>query len=182
MYGEGAVIDSNGLVTTIPQQLKPPTGGGVAAGPGGLVTGLSVSGGGYTDTPYVQVSGGDGTGATAVAIIDYTTGNLTGIKLTNPGVGYSVPPTFTLIGGGGTNANGAIAGTATIAPNVNTGGLTKVGTGTLILTGNNTFTGGVSLNAGTLAINIPTALGKWRAYDGRRGGRHRRHNRDSVYN
>ena len=64
------------------------------------MNGLTVSGTGFIDTPYVQVTGGDGTGASAVAVIDYTTGNLTGIRLTNPGTGYTIAPTFTLVGGG----------------------------------------------------------------------------------
>ncbi len=157
VWGEGAVIDSNGQTITIAQQLQPPAGNGVAAAAGGLVAGLTTSGGGYVDTPYVQVTGGDGTGASAIAVID-ANGNLTGIRLTNPGVGYTVAPTFTLVGGSPGNT-GAISGTPTLAPNVTTGGLTKVGTGTLILTGNNSYTGGTSVNAGTLALNSVTGIG-----------------------
>ena len=151
------MIDSNGQTITIAQQLTPPAGNGVAAAAGGLVAGLTTSGGGYVDTPYVQVSGGDGTGASAIAVID-ANGNLTGIRLTNPGVGYTVAPTFTLVGGSPGNT-GAISGTPTLAPNVTTGGVTKVGTGTLVLSGNNSFTGGTTVNAGTLALNSVTGIG-----------------------
>ncbi|TSA31699.1 MAG: hypothetical protein D4R66_07010, partial [Opitutales bacterium] len=40
-----------------------------------------------------------------------------------------------------------------------TAGVTKFGVGTLVLDGNNTFTGGLQLNQGTLNINSTTALG-----------------------
>jgi autotransporter-associated beta strand protein len=40
-----------------------------------------------------------------------------------------------------------------------TGSLTKVGTGTLTLTGNNSYQGGTNLNAGTIAVGSNTALG-----------------------
>ena len=151
IYGEGAIIDTNGSNPTILQKLEPPTGSGVTA------TGLTVSGTGYVDIPYVQISGGGGFGATALAIID-ASGNLTGIKMTNPGVDYTGAPTFTLLGGG-PNATGSITGNATLAPNVTTAGLIKNGAGTLSLNGNNTYTGGTTVNGGTIAINTPTALG-----------------------
>ena len=130
---------------------------GVGANADGTVTGLTVSGSGYIDTPWVEVSGGGGTGATARAVIDYNTGALTSIILTNPGTNYTSAPTFTLIGGGN-GATGAIGGTAALAANAS-GSLTKVGNGTMALSGNNTFTGGVFLNAGTLGINSTNALG-----------------------
>ena len=39
------------------------------------------------------------------------------------------------------------------------GSLIKVGTGTLTLTGTNTYTGGTVVNAGTLTVNSAQALG-----------------------
>ena len=134
---------------------------------GVTATGLTVSGTGYVDTPYVQITGGGGFGATAVATIDYATGNLNGIKITNPGTDYTSAPTFTLLGGG-PNATGTVTGNASLVPNVTTAGLIKTGGGTLSLNGNNTYTGGTTVNGGTIAFNTPTALGNWSADDQRR--------------
>jgi fibronectin-binding autotransporter adhesin len=132
IYGGGATIDDGGNSITIGQALQAPTGDGVSA------TGLTVSGGGYIDTPVVTISGGGGTGAEAVATIN-ASGNLTGITITNPGTGYTSAPTFTLVGGGIGNT-GAVGGTASLVADVS-GGLTKQGVGTLTLTGASTYSG-----------------------------------------
>jgi hypothetical protein len=54
---------------------------------------------GYSKTiPLIPVtlSGGGGTGATAVASVSATTGKVTAISVTNPGLGYSSAPTITI--------------------------------------------------------------------------------------
>ncbi|MES2440745.1 MAG: autotransporter-associated beta strand repeat-containing protein [Verrucomicrobiota bacterium] len=140
----GAIIDTDTFDITIGQQLLAPTGSGVSA------SGLTVSGGGFIDTPIVMITG-DGTGATAVATIDGA-GNLTGITVTNPGTGYSTPPAFALVGGGIGNT-GVIGGTATLVTS-NGGGLTKTGTGKLTLTSVNTYKGDTTVTGGTLGIGI----------------------------
>ena len=113
VYSGNAKINTNGYDITIAEPLKAPTGNGVSA------TGLTVSGGGYIYAPVVSITNatGDtnGNGATAVATIDGS-GNLTGIVITSPGVGYTAPPTFTLVGGGLGNT-GAITGAATLVAN-----------------------------------------------------------------
>lgn len=146
VHAGGGTIDNGGFNITVAEPLLAPTGGGVSA------IGLTVSGGGYLDTPMVILTGGDGTGATAVATID-AAGNLTGIVMTNPGVNYTTPPTFTLYGGGFGNT-GAITGTATIVTNTS-GGMTFAGsgTGTTTVTGANTFTGPVTVSGGRLAMS-----------------------------
>ena len=62
----------------------------------------------------------------------------------------SVPTSTTIE----TNAN-----TATISSPISGGALTKVGTGTLTLTGNNTYTGTTTVNAGTLLLNNSAGSG-----------------------
>jgi fibronectin-binding autotransporter adhesin len=52
-------------------------------------------------------------------------------------------PTIGVVSGGSATVNSILAGTA---------GLTQAGPGTLILTGNNTYSGGTTISAGTLEI------------------------------
>jgi hypothetical protein len=65
------------------------------------VIGLDIiSGGfGYADPPTITISGGGGTGATAVATI--VEGAVVSITLTHAGRGYTSTPTVTITGGGG---------------------------------------------------------------------------------
>ena len=65
------------------------------------------SGYGYTSTPVVSISTSPGTTASAVAITTYRSGlgtsrSIDRIELTNPGAGYTVPPSVVFQGGGGT--------------------------------------------------------------------------------
>ena len=137
IYGGGAVIDSQSFNVGIGQALLAPSGNGVTA-----ITG---SGSGYVAPPVVQIIG-DGTGATAVAEID-ASGNITNFRVTNPGIGYSTAPTVNLVGGGGSGGC-----SATIGSNATTGGLTKLGAGTLTLSGASTYGGPTVISAGTLVL------------------------------
>jgi autotransporter-associated beta strand protein len=144
----GGTINNGGNAITIGQALLAPSGNGVSA------TGLTFSGGGYIDTPIVTITG-DGTGATAVANID-ASGNLTGITITNPGIGYTTA-SFTLSGGGIGNT-GSIGGTPTFVANTS-GGMTFTGSNITTLTGVNTYTGNTTVNAGsTLQVFDNAAL------------------------
>ena len=144
IYSGGAIIDDGGNTITIAQPLLAPTGNGVSSIP------VGTGGAGYLDTPVVTITGGGGVGATAVANV--SGGSVTGITITSPGTGYTSAPTVTLFGGGYSVA--ATLGTATIAPNVG-GGLTKQNSGTLTLSGANTYTGNTMVNGGTLEIVQP---------------------------
>jgi hypothetical protein len=90
------------LSNGIEQYTYGPTGGGVT---GGIVT---AGGSGYTSAPTVSITGGGGTGATAVATVNG--GLVSQIAMTNIGTGYTSPPTIGFTGGGGTGA----AATSTI--------------------------------------------------------------------
>jgi autotransporter-associated beta strand protein len=63
----------------------------------------------------------------------------------------------TLTVGSTNNLSGTFGGV--IADGTGAGGLTKAGTGTFTLTGANTYSGGTTLNAGTLNINNASAIG-----------------------
>jgi len=154
VYAGGAVFDSAGFDITVNQPLLAPTGNGVISIP------VLSGGSGYMGPPVVGISGGGGSGATAVAIMaDDGTGagtyRLESIVITCPGRDFSAPPTVTLHGG--LPVTPATLGTPTLGPN-SSGGLTKLGTGTLTLGGANTFTGPTLISGGALRANRPNVL------------------------
>lgn len=61
-------------------------------------------GGNYSSKPVVEISGGGGALAQAIAVWDRDTKTITSIALVNPGVGYTSVPTVTITGGGGSGA------------------------------------------------------------------------------
>jgi fibronectin-binding autotransporter adhesin len=147
-YAGGGTIDTNGQNITIGQNLLAPTGNGVATS--GTFTPIT----GLVGAPYVQVLG-TGTGATAQAIFNPSTGTVTGITVTNPGNGYTGTPTFNLFGGG---LSGTTVLNGTVAANTS-GGLTKIGSGTLTFTASNNYSGGTTISAGTLRAANASAFG-----------------------
>lgn len=56
----------------------------------------------YTSEPTVTLTGGGGTGATAIASV--SAGGVSAVTITNAGSGYTSPPTPSFTGGGGTGA------------------------------------------------------------------------------
>ena len=149
VYAGGATINDNGQAITIGQPLLGPAGSGVTA------IAVSAAGSGYIVPPQVIISGGGGGGVTAYATINPTNGAVTGIVVTCPGTGYLSNPTVTLAGGGG---GGATVGAVTTAPNAS-GGLTKLGGGTLTLMGTSTYTNNTLVSAGTLALGSGASIG-----------------------
>ena len=157
VYGGGGTIDNSGTSITISNALLAPT-----LGSGNGINGIAsfTAGAGYIGAPMVKivadVSDTTGIGATAVATINPATGELTGIAITNPGVGYTATPTFTLTGGGATTP----ATVTGAAPSTNSsGGMTFAGTGITTLSGANTYTGGTTVNSGCLQIAADAQLG-----------------------
>jgi autotransporter-associated beta strand protein len=146
----GGIIDTNGFNSGVNAVVRSPVDNGLTSIP------VTTGGSGYVGRPVVQITGGGGTGASAVANFDEATGAITGITITSPGSGYTSVPGIVLIGGGGT---GATIGTATIGTAGASGALTKIGAGTLSLAGNNTYTGGTIVNAGTLAVTNTVGSG-----------------------
>ncbi len=157
VYPGGAVIDSSNITITVNQPLLAPTGFGLASIP------VALGGAGYIGPPVVMISGGSGTGATAIASVDVnaaspTYGQVTGITVTSPGTGYLFNDVLTvsLLRGGYTTM--AQAGAPVVAPNQVTGGLTKTGTGTLTLGAANTYGGATTIRGGTLKLGNAAAI------------------------
>ena len=161
-FDGGAIIDTNGQAVTIASNLLSPEGSNGVSG-----LSLASAGSGYIGAPYVEIvrAPGDttGFGATGYATIDTdpsspTYGQVTSVVLTNPGTNYTAPPTVNLVGGLGPNGAAASITVAGLMENTS-GGLTKIGAGTLTLTGANTYSGGTTVQAGTLTVGIGGTLG-----------------------
>jgi autotransporter-associated beta strand protein len=158
LYNGGLTVDTNSFNTTLAVPLTPATGGGVYEAGGIIPTGGFSSG--LTGTPIVTVTGGGGTGLTAIA--DVSGGVVTGFELTSPGQNYVAGQTVTFsisgAGASGTTTFTHLLGSSEITAN-GTGGLTKIGVGKLTLLAANTYTGATDITAGTLALGVSGAIG-----------------------
>jgi autotransporter-associated beta strand protein len=151
VFNNGANIDDGGFSVTVPQALQAPVGFGVATIP------LTAGGSGYIDSPIVTISGGNGSNATATATV--SGGAVTAVTVTCPGMGYNNSDALTVsFSGGGASVTPPTVGAITFVQN-GSGGFTKKGTGTLTLTGANTFKGALVNSAGTLSLRSATTYG-----------------------
>ena len=149
VYPGGAILDlGTGVTRTLDIPLQRPAGAGIGSIP------VNAGGTGYIAPPYVRITGGGGTGASAFAHINRQTGAVTHIEITNPGWGYTSLPTVALTGGGG---SGTTFGLIRLASH-GEGGFTKTGDGTLILSAANTYEGTTRVNRGTLTLAHPQAI------------------------
>lgn len=133
---------------------------GVIAGAGSLTIGSGTVNltGANTYTGGTSVTGGATLGLLADTGLGDPTGGLTLANGTLQALGnLSIAHAITLGGGGGTfdTNNSQIAVTNPIG---GPGGLTKQGAGTLVLSGINTYTGGTTVNGGTLQMAAGAAL------------------------
>jgi autotransporter-associated beta strand protein len=144
IYSGGMTMDTNGFAVGIKGILAGATGSGVGS------IALSGTGSNYVGAPLIQLVGGGGLGATAVAVFNEATGQVTGITVTNPGTGYTSAPTVLISGGAGSY----LTATATLAANATDGGLTKKGLGTLTLGAANTYVGGTRVLQGGLTLDF----------------------------
>ena len=159
VYAGGLTVDTNGLNSTIPSPLQAPTGLGVQS------IAVSAEGTGYIGAPGVRITGGTGSGATAMAnMVDDGSGTGTfkigSLTITNPGTGYLGTDTLTVsfVDNASVYGTQATLGTVTFNAGNVSGGLTKAGAGTLTLTGANTYAGGTTVNLGTLALGASNVL------------------------
>lgn len=156
VYNGGLKVDTQGFTSTISAPLLATTGNGIYPA-GGVLNQPSATGTGYIGAPLVSITtSGAGAGATAVANV--ANGQVTGVTLTCPGQGYNAGDTvtFTFAGGGSTAAAAPFAYVLTAADLAanGTGGLTKLGSGTLNMTGANTFNGPVSITGNVITSNL----------------------------
>ena len=100
-------------------------------------------GAGYIAPPFIIISNGGGTGATAIAQINPATGTVTNVLITCPGINYTNTPAFLFSGGGATTQ--ATVTAAALAANAN-GPLTFTGNGVIALTGGSSYTNVTVIN------------------------------------
>jgi autotransporter-associated beta strand protein len=171
-------VAANGIVTDAGDVNNLATGVINFNGPGGTATLSSGGPNGIVNDGVINVVDGNVAVTGSIAQnnqLNVTGGNMTGIagltagaaSVTNIAATRSVSvATFTsTLGGALTGAGTLNASTGFTLDNLSTGvtlagtgGLTKTGPGTVILSGQNTFTGDVMINGGTLAVSFGNAI------------------------
>lgn len=156
VYNGGLTVDTQNFNASISANLLATTGNGIYPS-GGILNLPSPAGEAYLGAPVVTVTtSGGGAGATAIANV--ANDQVTGVTLTCPGQGYAAGDTvtFTFAGGGAATPAASFVHALTAADLAanGAGGLTKLGAGTLTLTGNNTFAGPIAVSGRLVATTL----------------------------
>ncbi len=140
-----------------------------------VITGvnLTATGSGYTNGGTFTFGTNTSYGVAASGTINATNFGV-GVMVTNPGTGYTTAPTVAITGSTATATANLTSITLTATSNVGgTGdleidspisssgafGINKIGSGTVYLNGNDTFTGSIAINAGKLQFGSPASVG-----------------------
>lgn len=160
---------SMGRAETAADRLTLAQSGGVQATASATLSGDAVGsvvitngGSGYDFPPVVTVSGGGGRGAVLAPVL--TNGVLTGLTVTSAGVGYTSAPDITIQSpdAPGVNVSNSAVQFFCYANLEGAQGLAKTGPGALTFRFNgldNTFSGPITIAAGTLGIQTDGNLG-----------------------
>lgn len=147
----GSVLNVSGVISGASSNIKKTGGGTLALSGNNTFSGGSVSVTGGT----ISISGSNNALGNGINVLTLDNGTLqtTG---SNTVLGYN-----TVIGAGGATVDTASGSSFTSMSGIisGTGAFTKTGADMLILSGVNTFTGNISVNAGTLRISNDNNLG-----------------------
>jgi autotransporter-associated beta strand protein len=160
VWSEGAIIDTDGFNMGINLPISAPSGMGLYGDTNRSLTVILTEGNGgsgYKATPLIRIGSLiSGNTATAVAnMADDGTNNDTlkieSFTISNPGMNFSTVPAMTIHGGDPVIS--AVVPALSLATNMS-GGLTKLGAGSLTLGTTNSYTGDTVVDAGTLALMV----------------------------
>jgi fibronectin-binding autotransporter adhesin len=161
--GQDISINGGGATQTVLYRVTAVDGNGAITAVNHQRTGI-----GYTSSSGLTFTGGTGTGATFTFNDNFAENS---ISMTTAGTGYTSTPTFTSSSGGSfagtaaisslslTGTNNQIGGDGNLTINAAIGqtasgaGFSKIGAGTLVLSGTNSYTGATTVSAGKLVIN-----------------------------
>ncbi|MBI5683878.1 MAG: autotransporter-associated beta strand repeat-containing protein, partial [Verrucomicrobia bacterium] len=151
VYKNGVTFDTSNNVVTVAQNLSGATGYGL------VNIAVADGGAGYIGAPAVVIGGGLGTGATAYAQVDMNPlsaryQQVTNIVVATSGMGYQSNDNLQVTLQGGGYLQPAQLGAFTLAPNTGDGSLYKIGAGTLVLSGNNSYSGATVISNGVVQV------------------------------
>lgn len=156
VYEKGVTFDTTDCDILLNTELVKPFGKGLKSI---AVIGDIVGANKYVGSPRIKITSSTGSGASAFAVFDEKTRTITRIDITSPGCGYEdativIDHNLMTDGWNPTVPADKIA----FEELVTTGGVRKVGTGTLTLTCANTYGGTTRVEGGTIAFTHEDGL------------------------